>query len=85
MVKFCFCFFNWMAFLDDSEEVRSCFSFFLFFLFFFFFRVIPVAYGCSRAGVLIGAGARRLHHRHSNAGARSHLCPTLQCGATPDP
>ena len=48
-------------------------------------RAAPLAYGCSQARGLIGAGAAGLHHSHSDA--RSELClqPTPQLMAMLDP
>jgi len=44
-----------------------------------------VAYGGSQARGLTGAIAAGLRHSHSNARAETHLQPTPQLTATPDP
>ena len=44
----------------------------------------PAAYGPQARGS-IGATAAGLHHSHSNAGSESHLQPTPQLTAMPDP
>ena len=45
----------------------------------------PAAYGGSQARGRIGAVATSLRQSHSNAGSESHLQPTPQIMATPDP
>ena len=59
--------------------------FFFFFVFLTFSRVAPTAYGGSQARGLIGTVATGPHHSHSNVGSESHLRPTPQLTATPDP
>ena len=59
------------------------FSFFL--LFVFVFRAAPMAHRDSQARDQIGAVDAGLHHSHSNMGSESHLQPTPQLTATPDP
>ena len=58
-----------------------CCSFFVFSP----FRAAPAAYGGSQARGLTGAIAAGLRHSHSNARAETHLQPTPQLTATPDP
>ena len=58
---------------------------FFFFWLFVFSRAASVAYGGSQARGLIGAIATGLCQSHSNAGSESHLQPTLQLMAMPDP
>ena len=62
-----------------------CNSFFFFFCLFAFSRAAPTAYGGSQARGPIRAVAAGLHQSHSNAGSESHLQPTPQLMATPDP
>jgi len=50
-------------------EEQRFFSFF-----FILFIASPAAYTSSQAGGHIGAAAARLHHSHSNAGSKPHLC-----------
>ena len=52
---------------------------------FVFFRAVPTAYGDSQARDLFRATAAGLHHSHSNTGSESHLQPTPQLAAMPDP
>ena len=68
-------------------QIPLNFSFFGFFLFlsFCFFQGALATYGNSRARGLIGAVAASLHHSHSNARSKPHLCPTPQLMATWDP
>ena len=68
----------------------SCFILFCFILFYFIFvfglfRAVVTAYGGSQARDGTGAGAAGLHHGHSNARSKPHLCPTPQLTAMPDP
>ena len=56
-----------------------------FFFFLVFSRAIPVAYGGSQARGLIRAVVTSLCQSHSNAGSETHLQPTPQLTATPDP
>ena len=57
----------------------------LFHLFFCLFRAAAAAYGGSQARGQIGAAVAGLCHSHSNARSESHLQPTPQLKATPDP
>ena len=50
-----------------------------------FFRASPMAYRSSQARGLIKATAAGLCQRHSNAGSKPRLPPTLQLLATLDP
>ena len=50
-----------------------------------FFRAAPAAYGSSEARGRIRAAAAGLHHSQGNTGSDSHLQPTPQLTATPDP
>ena len=59
--------------------------FFVVVVVFLLLRAVPAAYGSSQARGPIGAIAAGLHHSHSNAGSESHLQPTPQLTATPDP
>ena len=43
------------------------------------------ACGSSQARGRTGAAAASLHHSHSNVGSKTHLRPTPQLMATPDP
>ena len=61
-----------------------CFLVFLSFVF-CLFRATLSAYGGSQARGLIGATAASLHQSHSNTRAESHLRPTPQLTAMPDP
>ena len=56
-----------------------------FFFFFHLFRATSAAYGSSQARVQIGAIATSLNHSHTNAGSKTHLQPTPQLMAMPDP
>ena len=49
------------------------------------FRAALTAYGGSQARGQIRVVAASLHHSHSNARSESHLWPTPQLMATPDP
>ena len=60
-------------------------AFFFCFWLFAFSRATPMAYGSSQARGLIGAIAAGLRQSHSNAGSESHLRPTPQLKAMPDP
>ena len=51
----------------------------------YFFKAAPVAHGSSQARGRIRAAAAGLHHSHSNTGSETHLPPTLQLVAMPDP
>ena len=73
---------------SQNSKLRKCFFVFCFcfcFCLFVFSRAAPMAYGGSQARGLIGAAAAGLHHSHSNRGSESHLRPTPQLVATPDP
>ena len=76
------------------EHLRlQCSLFVCSFLFLFFFgcfvfslfRAAPMAYGSSKAGVLIRAAAASLHHSHSHTGSKSCLRPTPQLMTTQNP
>ena len=56
-----------------------------FYFILFFFRTIPMAYGGSQAGSLIGATAANLCCSHSNARSEQHLRPTPQLMAMLNP
>ena len=56
-----------------------------FFFSFGFFRAVPMAYRSTQARGRYGAAAAGLHHSHSNTGSESHLRPTPQLMAMPDP
>ena len=58
---------------------------YLFLFLFLLFRAAPLAYRSSKSRGPLRAAAAGLHHSHSNAGAKTHLRPTLQLMATPDP
>ena len=58
---------------------------YLFILFILLFRAKHAAYGVFWARDLIGAAAAGLYHSHSNARSKTHLWPTPQLMATPDP
>ena len=49
------------------------------------FRATPAAYAGSQARGRIGVTAAGLHHSQSNAGSKTHLQPTPQLKAMPDP
>ena len=53
--------------------------------FFFLFRAAPRAYGHFPSRGRIGPAAADLCHSHSHTGFESHLQPTLQLAAMPDP
>ena len=58
---------------------------FFFFGLFAISRAAPMAYGGSQARGQIGAVAAGLRQSHSNAGSESHLRPTPQLTAMPNP
>ena len=65
--------------------VESSGEIIIIFCLFAFSRAAPAAYGGSQARSRIGAIAAGLHQSHSNAGSESHLRPTPQLTAMPDP
>ena len=68
-----------------EELVVAKYTLLFFFSVFCLFRDTPTAYGGSQARGPIGAVAAGLHHSHSKAGSETHLRPTPQLTATPDP
>ena len=67
------------------SERLSLFLLFVCLVFLPFRGLLPTAYGGSQARGLIGAAATGLCHSHSNAESESHLQPTPQLPAMPDP
>ena len=55
------------------------------FYFIYFFRATSEVYGSSQARGQIGAAAASSRHSHSNIRSESHLQPTPQLVAMPDP
>ena len=51
----------------------------------FYLFIFVLAYGGFQARGPIGAVATTLHHNHSHARSKTHLLPTPQPTATPDP
>ena len=67
-------------------KIRKLFIYlFIYFVFLPFLGLLPVAYGGSQAGSLIGAVATGLRQSHSNVGSEPRLQPTPQLTETPDP
>ena len=75
--------------LSEWGKFTIIFFFFFFFAFFGLLLLLmgaaPVAHGGCQARGLMGAVTAGLHQSHSNAGSKSHLRPTPQLTATPDP
>ena len=69
----------------STTEMVNVHSTHLILFYFSLFRAAPVAYGGSQARDRIGAAAAGLCHSHSNVGSETHLQPTPQLTATPDP
>ena len=72
-------------FIMKCSQLQSSNTRFWFGLVFCLFRAAPAAYRGSQARGQIRATAAGLYHSHSNARSESHLRPTLQLTATPDP
>ena len=58
---------------------------FIYLLIYLLFRAVPMAYGSSQDRGWIGAAAMSLYHSQSNEGSKTHLWPTPQLTAMPDP
>ena len=70
-----------------SNLISNMICIVLFFFFFWLFRAAYAAYGSPQARGQNGATASSLCHSHSNAGSgsKTHLWPTPQLTAMPDP
>ena len=79
-----------LSLLESKIILPTCLKYFflslsLSFFFGLLFRALPEAYGSSQARGWVGAAAAGLSHSHSNTRSESHLQPTLQLTAMPDP